>query len=326
MTWIPRRSFLAGLATLSASLLSRGGRVSHAADARDEIPKRILGRTGVEVPILGFGAAPMGHAFIGKEKAVPLIHEAIDLGVTYIDAARVYDDCEIYLGEVLPQRRDEVFLVEKVWASTREEAEKVLTTSLRNLKTDHVDLLHIHNIGAQDVERVMAKGGSMEYVLEMKEKGVARFAGITTHTSGDKLLPAIESGEFDVMMTNLNFIDRHTYNFQDRLIPAARKQNMGIVAMKVFGGRKQNNFRGFDNYKTPGPCNMPPEFLQNALRYCLSLQGVSLAVVGVYNPEELRQNIAWAKSFQPMTAEEIRDMEALGKQISATWGEHFGAV
>ena len=326
MTWIPRRSFLAGLASLGASMLSRGARISHASAAEGEIPKRVLGKTGVEVPILGLGGAPMGHAFIGKDKAVPLIHEAIDLGVTYIDTARVYDDCEMYLGEVMPTRRDEVFLVEKVWASTREEAEKSFTASLKNLKTDHVDLLHIHNVGAQDVEKVMGKGGSMEYVLEMKEKGLARFVGITGHSSGAKFLPAIETGEFDVFMTNLNFVDRQTYNFQERVLPAARRQNMGIVAMKVFGGRQQTNYRGFQNYSKPGPANMPPERLHDALRYCLGLDGVSLAVAGVYNREELRQNVAWAKSYQPMTPAEIQEIEALGKQMAGTWGEHFGAV
>ncbi len=327
MSDMKRRSFLTGLAGIGAA-----GAVSSCAGSgllsqkKDEIPKRVLGRTGVEVPILAFGGACMGHAFIGKEKAVPLIHEAIDLGVTYIDTARIYDDSEIYLGEVLPSRRDEVFLIEKVWAKTYQEAEKSFETSLRNLKVDTVDLLHVHNYGAQDVETVMGPGGSLEFVMKMKEQGKTRFIGITGHTGVDKFPAALETGVFDVLMVNLNFVDRHTYNFQDKVLPIARKHNMGIVAMKVLGGRKQDNFQGWNNYKTPGPGNMPPDLTQDAIRYCLSLEGVATAVVGMYTPDDLRKNVAWAKAFQPLNDAEMKRMEILGKNMAQTWGPHLGAV
>lgn len=330
MSMIKRRSFLAGMGSLGAMMLARGGAPTLAEAAEGEMPKRVLGKTGVELPILGFGGALMGHAFIGKEKAIPLINEAIDLGVTYIDTARIYDDSETYLGEVVPQRRDEVFLVEKIWKDNWAEAEVSLTTSLKNLKVDHVDLLHIHNIGSQDINKILGPKGSLEFILKMKEKGVTRFIGMTGHQNHSHFLPAIETGHFDALMCTLNFIDRHTYKFEETVLPAARKQNMGIVGMKVFGGRKSKDLKDprevWAGYRTVGPSNMPAELLHDALRYTWSIDGLCTAVVGVYTIEELRQNVSWAKSFTPLSAEERTRMEELGKKLSQDWGTHLGEI
>ena len=146
MKEIKRRSFLSGMAGVGAGMVAGCANLPFVGQSSKELPKRTLGRTKVEVPILGLGTACMGSARIGKKKAAALIQESIDLGVTYIDTARVYDEAEMYLGEVLPTRRDEVFLVEKVMTDNYEEAEKSFETSLRTLKVDHVDLLHMHNV------------------------------------------------------------------------------------------------------------------------------------------------------------------------------------
>ena len=326
MKEIKRRSFLSGMAGVGAGMVTGCANLPFVGQSTKEIPKRTLGRTKVEVPILGLGTACIGNARIGKEKAVPLIHEAIDLGVTYLDTARVYNDAEMYLGEVLPTRRDEVFLVEKVMTDNYKEAEKSFEDSLRTLKVDHVDLLHMHNVGGFETDKVMGPGGTMEFVLKMKEQGKARFVGVTGHTRADRFLPVIETDQFDALMVTLNFVDKHTYNFEDRILPLARKHNMGIVAMKVFGGREQENFKGFSKYKTPGPSNLPSDALEDAFRYSLSLEGVSCSVIGLYNQKELRQNVALAKTFQPLSEEEKKRMDTLGQDQAAVWREHYGAV
>ena len=314
------------MAGVGAGMVAGCANLPFVGQSSKELPKRTLGRTKVEVPILGLGTACMGSARIGKKKAAALIQESIDLGVTYIDTARVYDEAEMYLGEVLPTRRDEVFLVEKVMTDNYEEAEKSFETSLRTLKVDHVDLLHMHNVGKFETDKVMGPGGVMEFVLKMKEQGKARFVGLTGHTRVDRFLPVIETDQFDALMVTLNYVDRHTYNFEERVLPLARKHNMGIVAMKVFGGRLQENFKGFSNYSTPGPSNLPANALEDALRYGLSLEGVNCAVLGMYSQEELRQNVALAKTFQPLSAEEERRMDTLGREKAAVWKDHYGAV
>lgn len=327
MSEMKRRSFLSNMGGLSAAVLAQST-VSNASESGSgEMPMRTLGRTGEKVSILGFGSAVMGHAYIGKEKAIPLIHEVLDQGINYFDTARIYDASEEYLGEVIPKRRDEIFLVEKVLTDDYKKAEESFTKSLKLLKVDHVDLLHVHNIGVHpSIEKVMGSGGSYEFVMKMKEKGLTRYTGCTGHTGRAKFPIAMDTGELDVIMTNLNFVDKHTYDFQDTVLPLARRHNMGIVAMKVFGGRKQENFEGWAGYKTQGPSNMPDELIHDAFRYALSIEGVASAVIGMYTPEEVRQNAAWARSFKPLSAEETARLERLGLEMSKTWGAHFGPV
>lgn len=328
MTDIKRRSFLRGMAGIGALSVTGAADSSAAGVCADRVPRRLLGRTGEEVSIVGFGGAVMGHAYIGEEQALPLIHETIDLGINYIDTARIYDASEEYLGKVLPARRDEVFVVEKVRAETYAKAEESLDTSLKNLKLDAVDLLHIHNAGAfGDVDTVMGPKGSMEFVLEMQKKGKTRFTGVTGHTGGKKIERLAGTGKLDVLMVNLNFVDKHTYNFHEVILPTARKHNMGIVAMKVFGGRRPpeggNRWAG---YKTQGPASMPDQHLHDAFRYALSIEGVASAVIGVYTMDEVRQLAAWAKAFKPLTPSETERIDAVGQAISAKWQYHFGPV
>jgi predicted aldo/keto reductase-like oxidoreductase len=122
-------------------------------------------------------------------------------------------------------------------------------------------------------------------------------------------------------MLAMNIGDRHTYNFEEEVLPLAVKQNAGVAAMKVYGGA-----RGMD-YKTPKPSAMGahgPHDHGVALRYALGLQGVTLAVIGMFSEEELRQNIARVRAFKPLTKAEAQGATALGQELAKAWGEHFG--
>ena len=315
---IERRSFLAGSAALGASILT-GGVPPLASEAAGGIPKRVLGRTGVEVPIAGFGGGLFGRTDMSAQDAAALLNQTLDEGIGYFDAAPTYPRAEELMGLVVPHRRDEVFLTTKVRTTSAEEARELFKTSLKKLKTDHVDLLYIHNMGLWEVEDVMASGGVFEFVTEMKKEGLARFIGVTSHMNHEKLIPVLETGEMDVTMLPLGMLHKYAYKFEDVILPIARKHKMGIVAMKVFGGPN-----GDASKHVPG--RVPREHLEDTVRYALSLEGVATAVLGAYTIEEVRQNAAWAKTYKPFGADETGRIDSACKKLAGEFKTYLGPV
>jgi hypothetical protein len=320
-----RRTFFLGLTGVAGTLMTSGGSWAAGELASKAMPKRVLGRTNQQVSILGLGTAPMGHASVGEEAAASIIHAALDQGINYIDTARVYDNSESYLSKVTRDRRDEMFLVTKVWADSAARAEESLTTSLKTLGVDHVDLCHIHSMGNRNPEEVLADDGALAYLLKAKEKGLTRCVGITGHHKVSNYPPVLDTGKIEVLMVNLNFVDGHAYKFREHVLPVAKKHGTAVVAMKVFAGRNMGEAKNFmANYRRPGPPQMPGDLLRDSLHYCLSLDGVTTALTGVYNRDEILENSRWAKEFQPMTAEKMKTLEERGKEIAPSWGLRFG--
>ncbi len=325
-----RRRFLSGLAWAGAGALAMpalGAALNPEAGRNAAgLPMRVLGRTKEKVTVLGLGSAPVGHSQPGAARGVPVYRAALEAGINYVDTAHAYDDAESYLGELVPQYRDRIFLVTKAQpagANPRaavQEMQRQFEQSLRLLKTDHVDLLHIHSVGDRATELILAADGPLEFVRRLKEKGRTRFIGITGHNRVSRYAPIIDTGEIDVIMVPLNFADYHTYRFEEDILPLARKHQCGVVAMKVFGGHR-NNFAG---YRQRGPSKMPTPLLERALRYSLSIEGVAAAVVGPYTVEEAKQNVEWTKRFQPVSPEERRELRATGAPLAAEWGPRFG--
>jgi predicted aldo/keto reductase-like oxidoreductase len=329
---LTRRQFLTGLAGAAAfgSAVRAVDAATQAATEKNAagIPVRMLGRTGEKVTIVGLGTAPVGHSMPGADKGVPVYRAALEAGVNYIDTAHGYDDAEEYLGQLIPQYRDRMFLVTKSLPSGPDpraaaaEMQRQFERSLRRMKTDHVDLLHIHSVGSHPEELILGAGGALEFVRKMKQQGQTRFIGITAHSRPGRLVKIIETGEIDAVMVALNFADYHTYRFEQEVLPVARRHRCGILAMKVFGGHRG----GFAGYKQPGPAKMPAEFLESALRYALSIESVSGAVLGAYTVQEVLEHVAWAKQFQPLTPEQHALQREQGKPLAAEWGTHFGPV
>jgi predicted aldo/keto reductase-like oxidoreductase len=247
----------------------------------------------------------------------------MDRGVTYIDTARGYGHAEEVLGNLVPSRRDKLFLVTKCWVETAQEAEKSLTESLRRLKVHHVDLVHIHHLGGKNLDRVLAKDGVLAYLLKQREAGKLRFVGMSGHASPPKYLRMLETGQIDVMMTVMNYADRYIYGFEEKVLPECRKQNVGVVAMKVYGGIKG----GFPNHRKAWVgCNTPPEKLPQALAYALDLAGVSTAVIGPFTLDQAVQNIRLAREYKPLTEAEGTDLLAYGKELAQKLGPRYGPV
>ena len=209
---------------------------------------RVLGRTGAKVTILGLGTAPIGEARGDMGEAVKIFSEVIDRGVNYVDTARIYGIAEEALGQVLATRRDKVFLVTKCWTDSGERARQMFEESLRMLKTDHVDLVHIHNVGNKNLDRVLAKDGILEYLLKQKEAGKTRFIGLSGHERPPQFLKMLETDQIDVVMSVMNYADRNIYDFESKVLPECRKRNIGVVAMKVYAGIKG----GFPNHRNGG--------------------------------------------------------------------------
>ncbi|MBI4658616.1 MAG: aldo/keto reductase [Verrucomicrobia bacterium] len=329
---VSRRQFVTDLARAGAGALTMPPVLAALnADAGQNaagIPMRVLGRTKEKITILGLGTAPVGHSMPGAAVGVPIYRAALEAGINYVDTARGYDDAEGYLGELVPQYRDRIFLTTKSLPrgsdprAAAKSMQEQFERSLRLMKTDHVDLLHIHSVGDSSPELILAPGGPLDWVRKMREKGQTRFIGITGHSRPPRFTGLLETGEFDVLMVVLNFADYSTYRFEEEILPVARKHHCGILAMKVYGGHR-NNFAG---YRNPGPSKMPTEYLERAMRYSLSIEGVAGAIIGVYTADEVKRNVEWAKAYRPLSAEERESLRADGRKLAEEWGPRFGPV
>ncbi|MBI4578233.1 MAG: aldo/keto reductase [Planctomycetes bacterium] len=284
---------------------------------------RRLGRVGIQVPPLSLGTAPMGHAFYQAEPFEEVVNAAIDAGIRYLDTARIYDVAEERLKPVLAKRRKEVFLVTKTWAKSRDDCLRSLEKSLSLLGVDYVDLCHIHNVGDYETEEAIGKNGCLAGLREAKKRGLIRHIGCTGHFMVPRFVPVIETGEIDVLMCAMNFVDYHTYNFEEKVLPTARKHDCGIIAMKVYGGVTGS----WDGYKKRRPGRLVDDAdRQDAIDYALSIPGVATCVVGVKTLEELRLTIQAARNHRPLEGPRRETVMAKGAAMARDWGDHLGKV
>ena len=317
---LSRRDFVRAGAAGAAVLL--GNTLPLRASRADGMPQRVLGKTGVKVPILGLGTVAVGNVTDAK-KAVALINKAIDLGVTYVDTApprtRIafatgYSKAQTYLAGVLKERRKEVFIVTKCLETDGDQTLPLLKQNLKELGIEQADLVYTHSIGhaVYDFDALVGDKGPMAALEKAKKDGLTRFVGITGHNRPEKFARVIAKRDIDVMMNAVNVVDRHTYDFEDIVWPIARERKIGLVAMKVFGGSI-----------TTQPCKMPEKLREASLRYALSVPGVALAVVGMGKIQELEQNVGWAKSFKPLTKDEAAELKKETIAVAKQWGAHL---
>jgi aryl-alcohol dehydrogenase-like predicted oxidoreductase len=260
-----------------------------------DIPKRKLGKTGVDVTILGLGGEGILRTYGHEKEAYVLINRAIDLGIGYFESARAYSGSESYYGSALNQRRKEIFLTSKSHARDKAGALGHLRETLRNMNTDHLDLWQVHDVRTEeDVEQIFGPEGAMEAFLQAKEKGWTRFIGVTGHHDPFILRRCIEMYDFDTILLPVNPAEPAFQSFLEHVIPLAKEKGMGIIGMKVY-------FRGFAA-KIPGFKNMEPY-----LRFALS-QPISTVVIGCDNVEQLKENVDMAKSFTPLSEAEAKDL------------------
>jgi aryl-alcohol dehydrogenase-like predicted oxidoreductase len=287
-----------------------------------DLPKRKLGRIGIEVPVLSFGSAPMGHSFYRAEPFEEVMIAAIEAGIRYIDTAPIYDVAQTRLAPILARYRKDVFLVTKSREHTGQGVLADIERSLKTMKVENADLCHIHNLGDFTFEECTGKGGILEALEEAKKRGWIKYIGVSGHMKPGRYEAVLDTGKVDLVMNAMNFVDRNTYGFEDKVLPIAQKHGCGIVAMKVLGG----NAGGFGGYKKREPGNLVTrELRQWAVDYALSLP-VATMVVGMKTLEELRLMIEAVRNYKPLDGDRRQMVLANGRELAQSWGEHFGPV
>lgn len=268
----------------------------HDATGISALPSRPLGRTGKEVSILGLGGEGILRTHGETARVVKVIHRALDLGITYCDTAPAYASSRDYYGAALGERRKEIFLASKTHDRSRDGSLWLLDDSLVRLRTDHLDLWQLHDIRtADDVDRIFAKGGALEALVQAQSEGRVRFLGLTGHHDPAVLVEAMSRFAFDTVLVALNAADVHRRSFIHAVLPEAARRGMGVIGMKVCA---QGRLLG------PGGVIM-----EDAMGYVLSLTGVSTVIVGCGTPNEVEENVRIARQFKSFGNEQMRMLE-----------------
>ena len=254
---------------------------------------RTLGKTGLSISRLGFGGIPIQK--IDAEGTKNLIGELLRQGVNYIDTARGYTVSEEYLGYALQGVRDRFVLATKSMARTKEAMAKDIDISLKNLRTDYIDLYQVHNPGAKDLETVTAVGGALEALLEAKAAGKIGHIGITLHAV-ELFAQAIELPWVETIMFPYNIVETQG----EELIAKCAEKNIGFICMKPLAGGAI-------------------EDANTALRFVVSNPAVTVVIPGMADPAEITQNVAAAADTTPLNAEEQQKIA----DIKATLGTNF---
>ena len=188
-----------------------------------------LGKTGLKISRVGFGGIPIQR--IDAEKAKPLIDALIKCGINYIDTARGYTVSEEYIGGAIDGRRDKFVLATKSMARTREAMEADIETSLRNLRTDYIDLYQVHNPSMEQLDTVIGAGGALEALFAARDAGKIGHIGITAH-SLTVFERALELDWVETIMFPYNIVESQC----EPLLQKCRDKNIGFIAMKPMAG------------------------------------------------------------------------------------------
>jgi predicted aldo/keto reductase-like oxidoreductase len=291
-----RRTFISTSA--GAGLL---GAARTAQPASVEIPKRVFGKTGEKLTIIGQagGRFPM----CSYEDAKAITRRAYDLGINYFDCARIYwngKSEEVY-GDVLPPFRKQIFLTSKSPERSRKGAGADLEKSLRALKTDYLDLWQIHQVSEMtEVEQIFAPDGAIEAFVAAKKAGKCRFIGFTGHHDPQVHLAMLKNFDaYDTILMPLNPADPSYLSFEKAVLPVAVQRGLGIQAMK----------------STANAGLLSDIHLKECLSYVLSLPVHCLAL-GCTTIGQIEDDVRIAQQFQRMTEQTMADVRERARRLS----------
>ena len=301
-----RREFLKKTAkamtavTICERMIPADSRAATTGPSGDAIPVRTLGKTGLKLPILGYGGAALSKGPrnpLSHEDRVALVRYAFGRGVRYFDTAGNYLESQAILGEALKDRRRDVCLVTKVETTKPEEVRKAVEKSLKELQTDYLDILLIHGtpgLEQMSVEQAMKIHGEL---VKLRDEKITRHIGFSAHGYFDKALALINSGGFEMCMLSYGYMPRGSSSvwsapmikLRDECLAKAHEMGMGIVAMKVIGGGWLGRWSGslvpgFDKQRL---AQLPGA----AIRYVLQDKRVDLLAIGMTLKEHFDANI-----------------------------------
>jgi len=274
---------------------------------------RTLGKTGEKVSAIGVGGAHIGRAD-SAELATAIIRTAVDRGITFMDNCWDYVDgeAERRMGVALRDGyRQKVFLMTKFDGRTKQSAAQQIDESLRRLQTDRIDLLQYHeNIRMEDPDRFFAVGGPLEALVEAKKAGKIRFIGFTGHKDPVVHLRMLEIAaqhqfHFDSCQMPLNPMDYHFRSFAHQVVPKLVEQGIAVLAMKTMG----SGIILRSGTVTPIEC----------LHYALNLP-TSVVITGMDSIERVDQAMEAARTFKPMSQQEVARLAAKTKQAAMNGG------
>ena len=252
-----------------------------------------LGKTGLRISRMGFGGIPIQKS--SEQEVKELVCALAKRGVNYIDTARGYTVSEELLGNALEGMRDQFVLATKSMARTKEAMAKDIEISLRNLRTDYIDLYQIHNPSMEDLDRVLAPGGALEALLEAKASGKIGHLGLTAH-SISVFERALTLDWVETIMFPYNIVESQG----EPLMKECKKRNIGFIAMKPLAGGAI-------------------EDAALALRYVCANPDVTVVIPGMYSVEEAQENLAAAEAERPLDEEDAQKIAQVREQL----GEHF---
>ena len=313
-----RRNFLKNAALASAVSLSaapsagaasgQSASGSAGASASEQVPKRPMGKTGLQVSIIGLGGYHLGSTK-DQSETNEIVARAIDSGINFFDNCWEYHDglSEERLGAALQGKRDQVILMTKVCTHGRKKdvAMQMLEESLRRLRTDHLDVWQIHEvIYENDPDLIFAPNGAAEALLEAKQQGKARFIGFTGHKNPSIHLKMLSHGfPFDTVQMPLNCFDASFRSFETQVLPEANRRGMAVFGMKSLGGSGEMIRKGGIT-------------AQNGLSYAMSLP-VATTISGIESSEVLEQNLGIARGFKPFSAAEMKSLRERCRKLAS---------
>lgn len=252
-----------------------------------------LGKTGLNISRLGFGGIPIQKVDVATTRK--LIEAMVEKGINYIDSARGYTVSESYLGEALEGYRDKFVLATKSMAATKEAMAADIETSLKNFRTDYIDLYQIHNPSAAALEQIIAPGGALEALFEAKEAGKIGHIGFTTHTT-QLFKKALEFDWVETIMFPYNLVETQG----EELMRRSTEKNIGFIVMKPLAG---------------GAIEDP----NLALRFICANPDVSVVIPGMYDVKEIDMNLAAVSDTAPLLPEELAKIEEIREQLGSNF-------
>jgi len=266
----------------------------------DTVPTRVFGKTGVKLPILGYGGAALPKIWgnpLSLEGRVKLVRYAYDRGVRYYDTGGNYMESQPILGEALKDVRDNVYLVSKVETTVPGWVRRAVEKSLKELQTDYLDAIQIH--GTPGIEQMTVEQAMKVHaeLVKLRDERMVRFIGFSAHSYFDKALALIESDGFDLCMLSYGYIPRgHNQIWTARMtelrnacVAKAHELGMGIVAMKVIGAGVLGAWSG---YIVPAfDAKRLKQLPAAAIRYVLQDKRIHLLTIGMRLKEEVDANI-----------------------------------
>ena len=280
---------------------------SGATIAEFQAPQRPMGKTGLQVSILGVGGYHLGTV-AGQPEVNDMVAKALDHGINFFDNAWEYYKgvSEERLGTALKGKRDKAIVMTKVCTHGRKKdvAMRMLEESLTRLQTDHLDVWQVHEVVYyNDPEKCYAPDGVLEALAAAKQQGKVRFVGFTGHKNPSIHLAMLNGGfPFDTIQMPLNPFDYSYRSFQQQVLPVASQRGLAVFGMKSMGGSGEMISQG---------ALTPTE----ALTFAMSLPGVSTTISGMDSMRVMDQNLEILRNFKPLSEQQIGELRSYAKQF-----------